>query len=69
MTIPKENSGRLTLTYIDEPEDGLLTDYQNMKMEFHELTAVHLEPAEFTLSITKQFLDYVGGFKNEILYP
>ena len=69
MSIPKENSGRLTHTYIDEPEDGLLTDYNNVKMEFHELTSVHLEPAEFTLSITKQFLDYVGGFKDEILYP
>lgn len=69
MTIPKENSGRLTHTYIDEPEDGLLTDYNNVKMEFHELTSVHLEPAEFTLSITKQFLDYVGGFKDEVLYP
>lgn len=59
--IPAEYTGKMTHTYIDEPRDGVLTDYTGIKAEYHERTAVHLENADYTLSLSGAYADYLKG--------
>lgn len=59
LTIPSENSGKNTHSYIDEPVDGVMTDYLGNKQEFHEKTCVHLEGAEYHLSMADAFMAYL----------
>lgn len=68
MAIDADHSGRLTHTYIDTERKGSFIDYKGIKNDFDEMTAIHLEKSEFTLNITDQFINYVKGYKDEILY-
>lgn len=63
LTIPAQYTCKNTHTYIDWKQDGILTDYLGVKGEFHELSSVHLEACEFTLSLTSQFIDYILGLR------
>lgn len=62
---PKGKTGKMTHTYIDDPIDGMVTDYRGIVGEYHEKTCVHLEPADYSLSMFKLFLEYLEGFKYE----
>ena len=57
--IPKEKTGKLTHTYIDEEIKGTIKDYLGTPCAFHELSAVHLEPADYKLDLTQEFIDYI----------
>lgn len=63
MYIPKEHTGKLTHTYIDEEIELLVTDYLGNKCKVYEKSYTHLEKADFTLSITSQYLDFMKGLK------
>lgn len=66
LVVPKEYSGRLTLTYLDDGCEGVVTDYLGNVGEFSELSCVHMEPSEYELTISdefKQFLQLVKGAK------
>lgn len=58
LIIPAAYTGKLTHTYIDEPRDGIVTDYTGRRSEYHELTGVHLEPAEYNMSIAAEFAEF-----------
>lgn len=58
MTIDREHSGRLIHTYIDSGCKGAFADCNGKIGSFSELSYIHLEPSEYNLSITKQFIDY-----------
>lgn len=62
--IPATNTNKLTHTYIDDEMNGVLTDYQGHTCEYHEKSGVHLSPADYTLSIDKDFLNYFLGIKD-----
>lgn len=64
LDVPPEHTGKLTHTYIDEPRDGVITDYTGQSYEFHELSCVHLEPAEYSMSKSKEFLKFLYGYKD-----
>lgn len=51
--------GKNVHTYIDIPQDTLLTDYLGNTAECHELSSVHIEPTSYNLSLTSQFIDYL----------
>jgi len=68
MLIPPEYSGRLTLTYIDEPISGYVTDYLGNTAPYEELTSIHMEPSEYTMSMSdtyRIFMNMMYGVKED----
>ena len=63
--VPREYTGKNTHTYIDEPIDGIITDYLGNTAEYHELSAVHLEPSDYDLSLARLYVDYIRGVQLE----
>lgn len=62
LTIPKEHTGKMTHTYIDERKKGVVTDYLGNKNMYDEYSAVHLENAEYSLSLSQAYIDFLKGF-------
>lgn len=63
LTIPVDYSGRLTSTYIDEEFSGTILDYQGVPYNYNEKSAIHLEPSEYNLSMSQEFIDYLKGLR------
>lgn len=63
MYIPADYTGKLTHTYFDDELEIMLEDYNGVKSRIYEKSYTHLEKAEFTLSITSQYLDFMKGVK------
>lgn len=61
MTIPPENSGRLILTYIDDETEGDIVDMNGVPYHYHELSSIHMEPSEYNLSMSEEFMKYLRG--------
>lgn len=59
MTIPANKTGKMTHTYIDDEQVAMITDYQGNKELVKSPSSIHLEPCEFTLDMSKQFLDFL----------
>lgn len=65
LKIPSENTGKLTHTYIDNEFSGILTDYQGNTSEYYEKSAIHLGPAEYSLSLDDLYIKYLIGIRDE----
>lgn len=52
-------SGKNTHTYVDDAIDGYLKDYQGHVTPFHEESFVHLESAEYNLSLASEYVDFI----------
>lgn len=66
LVIPADYSGRLISTYVDEPVHGIVTDYLGQVSEFNELSYIHMEPSDYTLTLSKDykgFLKFLQGLK------
>lgn len=63
LCIPAEYSGRLTSTYIDEEQSGTVVDYHGVPYNYRELSAIHLEPSEYNLTMSDAFTNYLKGIK------
>lgn len=63
LTIPAEHTGKLTHTYIDDERRGILIDWTGKRGEYDELSSVHLENAEYSLSIAEAYVNFLKGFK------
>lgn len=61
--IPSERTGKMTHTYCDEHLKLFVTDYQGHQEEVYTKGGVHLEPCDFTLSISKEY----GKFLNMLM--
>ena len=59
MTIPAEHSGRLVHTYIDREIANILTDYNGVHAEVRQTGFVHLEPAEYHLSVSDTYIEFI----------
>ena len=59
LKIPRDNTGKMTHTYIDDERKGFIVDYKNVVYKYHELSAVHLENAPFTMCMTSTYLEYL----------
>ena len=64
MYIPPKATGKNTHTYIDEPRDGMVQDYTGRWGEYHELSCVHIEPSDYTLSLAREYVDYIMEVKD-----
>lgn len=65
LQVPASDTGKNLHTYIDDEETGVIVDYNGTPAEYDELTAVHLQPNEYNLSMAQAFIDYLAGYKNE----
>lgn len=63
LVIPKEHTGKMTHTYFDTGIKTKVKDYRGVWGTIEEKSYTHLEKAEFTLSLTSQYLDYLKGIK------
>ena len=61
LTIPKDSSGRLILTYIDDEIEGDITDINGVPYHYHELSCIHMEKSEYNLSMSEEFVKYLKG--------
>ena len=59
LCIPAEYSGRLIHTYVDSERKGTVTDYNGDVATYEELSAVHLEPSDYNLSIAGEFMRFI----------
>ena len=59
MYIPKEYTGKNTHTYLDFYQSGEVIDYNGVKGHYEEMSSTHLEEAEYELSMTREFLDFL----------
>ena len=66
MKIPKEYTGKLTHTYIDEPFSIIVEDYNGIKCAVHEKSCIHLEPASFKLTLAEAYSKYLKGVQQNI---
>ena len=64
----KEESatGKLTHTYIDDPFTVKVYDYNGVCATVSERSCVHLEDAEFHLSIAKAYANFLAGIEENI---
>lgn len=68
MYIPEGYTGKLTHTYIDLPFHIEVTDYLGNKDYVDELSYIHLSKTDFTLSMTREFIDYINTFAVDMYY-
>lgn len=63
LDIPAGFTGKNTHIYIDNEIEGTFTDYQDVVGSYHELSAINLEKAAYSLFMPQQYLDYINGFR------
>lgn len=56
LTVPKESSGRLIVTYIDHETEGDIKDINGVPYHYHELSSVHMEPSDYNLTMTEEYI-------------
>lgn len=59
MYIPPEHTGKNTHTYIDTERNGMVKDYLGKWGEYHELSCVHMEGADYTLSLARDYVEFL----------
>lgn len=67
MYIPAEYTGKQTHTYIDEQLECDITDFQGNTEHVVSPSSIHLEPCEFTLSLSEQYKAFLKQFVNGYL--
>lgn len=61
-TVPANETGKMTHTYIDEDLKFITTDYLGNKEIIDVKSGIHLENCEFTLSISEQYENFLKQF-------
>ena len=64
LEIPAEHTGKLTHTYIDVEREGYVTDYTGRTAYYKELSSIHLEPAEYSMNKSKEFVRFLKGYRD-----
>lgn len=59
LCVPEEYSGRLTLTYIDEPCSGVEADYLGNYCNYYEETSIHMEPSQYELTLSDKYKEFL----------
>lgn len=59
---PPEATGKQTITYIDKPTCAKVTDYLGNSKVCIEWSSIHMEPQDYSMSRTQEYLDFLFGF-------
>lgn len=62
--IPPEFTGKNTHTYIDNGCSGMVEDYLGNPYNYNEKSIVHLEAADYNLSLAREYIKYLTGVKH-----
>lgn len=65
MYIPKGSTGKNIHTYIDFEQSGKVTDYFGIESEFEEKSAIYMEECDYSLSLSRSYVDYLIGIWQE----
>jgi hypothetical protein len=57
--IPAEKTGKMTHTYVDSEFKFQVTDYLGKKSTVETLSGVHLEPCDFTLTLSDNYIAFM----------
>ena len=66
LIIPKGQTGKQIHTYIDYETKGIVRDYLGNNYEYHELSGIHMEDTEYSLSMSEEFLRYLLGVQIKV---
>ena len=66
LVIPKGQTGKQIHTYIDYETKGIVRDYFGNEYEYHELSGIHMEDTEYSLSMSEEFLRYLLGVQVKV---
>ena len=61
---PSDATGKQTLTYVDEPFGGDVTDYQGLTQHVFEYSYIHMEPQSYYMSQTEEYMRFLAGFRD-----
>lgn len=64
MYIPASKTGKNTHTYIDDERETIVKDYTGKLLHVKSLSSIHLEECDFTLELSKQYINFLAGFMN-----
>lgn len=62
----KEGCGKKTRIYLDEEDEGYLTDYLGNTEYYHELSSIYMIPTSYSLSMTNAYINLIKGIKEKI---
>lgn len=66
--IPKDKTGKMTHSYLDDVQSFTITDYLGNVADVHSLSGVHLENCDFTLSMSEQYLSFIENLTKGYIY-
>lgn len=59
--IPPKFTGKNTHTYVDSGCSGTIKDYMGVSFDYNERSFVHLQEADYNLSMASEYLKYLRG--------
>ena len=68
LPVPADETGKMTHTYIDDEHRFIIQDYKGVECEVIARSGVHLEKCDFTLSIARQYHEFIENLKKGYLY-
>ena len=66
--IPADKTGKMTHTYIDTEKEMLVVDYDGVHERVLTLSGIHLEPCDFTLSISEQYNQFLRAISSGYIF-
>ena len=64
---PAGHTGKSTITYIDNPTFAEVTDYLGNKRICIELSSIHMEPQDYSLSRSAEYINFLKGYQDASL--
>ena len=59
--VPPGHTGKQTLTYIEQIQEGEVQDYTGKMGKFKELSGIYMEPQGYYMSILSEYKDFLEG--------
>lgn len=66
--IPADKTGKMTHTYIDTEKEMFVVDYDGVQERVLTLSGIHLEPCDFTLSISEQYNQFLRAISSGYIF-
>lgn len=63
--VPPEHTGKMTHTYIDEEKNGVVIDYLGLPGKYQELSSIHLENSDYSLSISSEYAEFIANIQSD----
>lgn len=68
LTIPAEYAKRLISTFVDKPHYGYITDYTGERRWYEVASGIHMEPGDYSFSITDQMREAIEWLLHDAHY-